>query len=133
MALLKATLILLPFLAFYLYRRLRWHRYEQFKAFVSPPVDLLWGHAKLINEYQNDPTKTAGRHSGKPDSAMSPHEFPGCYFPCIFPSSPECRAKIGRSNIHTIYAKEPFLANPDQKSPQTTSSKISTAAWAAHP
>ena len=67
MAVLKAILILLPLLAYYLYRRLQWYRFEQQKDFPRPPTDLLWGHVKLINERIQDPKEMAGRHSGTRD------------------------------------------------------------------
>ncbi len=65
MAILKVLLIAIPVIGFYLYRRLKWLRFEQYKGYPAPQSDLIWGHMKLINETMSDPTKIAGRHSGQ--------------------------------------------------------------------
>jgi len=63
MALLKFVLLLTPFVLYYLYRRLRWLRFEQYKDFPQLPSDLLWGHMKLMNEVRTEPGQHPRRHS----------------------------------------------------------------------
>lgn len=63
MALLKFAVIFAPFILYYLYRRIRWYRFEQFKDFPRPPTDLIWGNLKLINDIVNEPGQHPGRHS----------------------------------------------------------------------
>ena len=63
MVLLKFVLLLIPVVLFYLYRRLRWLRFEQYKDFPQLPADLLWGHMKVINEVRRAPGQHLGQHS----------------------------------------------------------------------
>jgi len=63
MSFLKYTLVLLPFFFYYIYHRIRWARFVQFKDFPQPPTDLIWGHLKVINDVVSDPTQHPGRHS----------------------------------------------------------------------
>lgn len=63
MALLKFALLLTPFILYYVYRRLRWMRFQQYSSFPQPPSDLIWGHMKLIHEVMTAPGQHPGRHS----------------------------------------------------------------------
>ena len=64
MALLKIVLVIIAFVALYLYRILRWHRFEQYKDFPQAPSSLLWGHLKLIHKVMQT-RGHPGRHAGK--------------------------------------------------------------------
>ena len=47
-------LLLIPFLAWYLYSRLQWMRFEQRKDIPQAPSNLLLGHLKYIGEFMKD-------------------------------------------------------------------------------
>jgi hypothetical protein len=47
---LQPLLLLIPVVVLYLYRRLRYYRFEQFKDFPQPPPSLLWGHILSMGE-----------------------------------------------------------------------------------
>lgn len=52
-----------PLLVWYLYAKLKWMRFEQYKNYPSAPTSLLWGHLKLINEFSQK--GDVRRHSGQ--------------------------------------------------------------------
>src|SRR5215469_11644321 len=62
--LLKIVFLIIPFVAFYLYRLLRWYRLEQFKDFPQARPSIIWGHLKVIHEIMQT-CGHPGRHAGK--------------------------------------------------------------------
>lgn len=62
MLLTVALLALLPLLAFYLYQRLYYHRFQEFANWPQLPTSLIWGHLKQLGVFIDKGEKN--RHAG---------------------------------------------------------------------